>query len=376
MSHKLFHEMSQLLVPPGSGVHTVSTGASLKLDIQEKIFGTRDESIIKEKFFHHLEKTLQETTPAKPFVLGICSDNGGGILRGANWGPLFLRTIVEKESAFIDLGDVRVIPHLLLDEYLNEKTIKKCQEALYGSSPLRHSLPVSPLSIAYHVANNLHQKWPCPKIMTLGGDHSVSYPVVKSYLEAKKSQEKTCAILHFDAHTDLLSHRLGIDVCFGSWAFHMIEHLKSPELLIQIGLRASGFDRNHWENKLGVKQFWANEVRQNGTQAVAQEIKKILSKHHVDEVYVSFDIDALDAEYALSTGTPELQGLYPHEVLNLLREILPGVPLTGADMVELAPYSRPPLQDYIMPPTPQPQSTLIAIEGILNFLIQEMAVEK
>src|SRR5690606_27391538 len=91
-------------------------------------------------------KTYENLSDKKTWVLGIPSDNGGGIQRGANWGPLMLRQeIIDVAKTFIDLGDVRVIPHLLHDKYLNEETIKLCRKALYGKV---NKLPVSPLSIA------------------------------------------------------------------------------------------------------------------------------------------------------------------------------------------------------------------------------------
>ena len=54
---------------------------------------------------------------------------------------------------------------------------------------------------------------------------SVSYPLTKAYLTAKKKQGKRAAIIHFDAHTDLLVERLGIDLCFGSWCTHILDDL-------------------------------------------------------------------------------------------------------------------------------------------------------
>jgi len=55
-----------------------------------------------------------------------------------------------------------------------------------------------------------------------------------------------------------------------------------------------------------------------------------------DPVYVSFDVDGLDPGFAPGTGTPEVGGLTPREVLELLRG-LAGLDIVGADVVEVAP---------------------------------------
>ena len=74
----------------------------------------------------------------------------------------------------------------------------------------------------------------------------LSYPLTKAYLKAKREQGKRTAIIHFDAHTDLLVERLGIDLCFGSWCTHILEFLPAPHHLIQFGIRSSGKPKSHW----------------------------------------------------------------------------------------------------------------------------------
>ncbi|PIP94510.1 MAG: arginase [Bdellovibrio sp. CG12_big_fil_rev_8_21_14_0_65_39_13] len=327
--------LSKTLVPPGNGVYTVNTAKERKQFLNQLLYNTSDN--VQEKWL----KSLEEVEANNVILYGICSDTGGGILRGANWGPLFLRShfyqLPYHEHIF-DIGDIRVIPHLLHDKYLNKEIISKCRKALYGNE--FEELPVSPLSLAEEFAMRFHSLYPHKKLVMLGGDHSVSYPAAKAFIQSKKNQNKKCAILHFDAHTDLLDHRLGIDICFGSWAYHMIELLSEPELLIQVGIRSSGKDRSHWESTLGVTQFWSNEVMDKGSDFIVKKIEVLLKKHNIDEIYLSFDIDALDEKYASATGTPEPGGLTPdicHQIIQAVSEI---APITGADLVEVAPMSR------------------------------------
>jgi agmatinase len=333
---QLQEKLEHCLCPPGDGVFTVNTAKERKDALRTKLFGQTEgvDAIWKASL-----KNIS-SSEHKAAILGIASDCGGGILRGANWGPLFLRsTLMEQQphiSAF-DLGDVRVIPHLLHDKYLNQATISNCQKALYQNPDSDYY--VSPLSITEDVCDGFYQQYPDKGIFGIGGDHSISYPLTKSYLKAKREQGKRTAIIHFDAHTDLLVERLGIDLCFGSWCTHVLEYLPAPHHLIQFGIRSSGKDKAHWESTFGVKQHWAHEIREKGTSAIVEQVIAQLKADNVDELYVSFDIDALDEKFASATGTPEGNGMTPDEALAILNALSAEFPITGADMMEIAPFT-------------------------------------
>ena len=352
-----------LMCPPGNGVFTVNTAKERKEKLHNILY--KDSNNIEVSWKDSLEKQLSNS---ETFLLGVCCDTGGGIQRGANWGPLFLRNTLldeHKELKYNDLGDIRVIPHLLHDKYLNEETIKNCQKALYNDE--QSSLPVSALSLTESICDKFHESFPDKKLFSIGGDHSVSFPLVKSYLKAKKSQGKNVAIIHFDAHTDLLTERLGIDICFGSWCTHILEFLNKPEYLLQFGIRSSGKDRNHWEKAFDVQQYWAAEIKEKGATLVAEEVCEYLKKENIDELYVSFDIDALDEKYASATGTPEPGGMSPDEAVTIINIISNSFPITGADMVEIAPLVCADLVEH-----PEPFTTLTYAAAISAKLIESM----
>lgn len=355
------------MTPPGEGVFTVHTAADKRKNLQKKIYGP--EAVANNRVRALWEESLEKTLPAsKTVIFGICSDTGGGIQRGANWGPLYLReTLVNsgEDLRAYDIGDVKVIPQLLHDKYLNETTIKSCRKAIYQNENIQ--LPVSPLSIAYDFASEFHKQFPAKNIFMIGGDHSVSYPMVRAYLEAKKEHGKKVALIHFDAHTDLLEERMGIDICFGTWTSQVIPFLESPAHLVQIGIHASAKERMHWENKFKHKQIWAHEVHANGAQFTADDIVAHLKKLNVEEVYVSFDIDCLDASYAGATGTPEPGGLSPHEPMLILQALFENFKITGSDMVEIAPMVKSPEIKQI-----EPETTLLVASALSTFLIQAM----
>lgn len=328
------------LCPPGDGVYTVNTAKERKAVLRQQLFGQTEE--VRALWLDTLAQLPAQNQAA---LLGIASDCGGGILRGANWGPLFLRLALLQQypqSYPADLGDIRVIPHLLHDKYLNDDTVASCRQALYQDAQSQY--PVSPLSLTETVCDAFYQQYPNRGIFGIGGDHSISYPLTKSYLKARRAAGKRTAIIHFDAHTDLLTERLGIDLCFGSWCTHILEYLPAPSHLIQFGIRSSGKPKQHWETTFGVRQHWAHEIRDRGAKVVAEEVLVQLRQSKVDELYVSFDIDALDAEFASATGTPETGGLTPDEALQILTLLAAEFPITAADMMEIAPFTDSSLQ--------------------------------
>lgn len=327
--------IEKLLTVPGNGVYTVHTAREKKERLFDAYYKTKNIETAKTKW----EKSLTKLNPKKPWVLGIPSDNGGGIQRGANWGPLALRgELLSERERYQDLGDVRVIPHLLHDKYLNEETISLCRKALYGKASLK--LPVSPLSIAEKALTVLYKDYPQARILGLGGDHSTSYPLVKAWILSRK-KKASCGLLHFDAHTDLLEHRLGIDLCFGTWTFQVLKDFASRDHVVQVGIRSSGKTKEHWKNNVGIEQLWAKEVNERGVEAIAAELTAHYEKLGVKELYVSFDIDALDEKYAAATGTPEKDGLLPSDCAAIIRLLAEKFTITGADLMEVAPYVWP-----------------------------------
>lgn len=357
---KILDNFQYILTPPGMGVHTVHTAKEIREKFHQSFYHTVDLEEVKKKWSDSIVNLPQQK---EVFIFGIPSDTGGGIQRGANWGPLFLRETIQYSPDVFDIGDVKTIPHLLDDKYLNEETLKICRDENYDGK----ELPVSPLSIAYETAKILFDS--NKKILSLGGDHSVSYPLVKAWLETKKKQGTKVAIIHFDAHTDLMDKRLGIDICFASWAYHMIDLLEKPSHLMQFGIRSSGQDKSFWESKLGVQQYWAQDFRAQGIEKIIDETLNYLKKESIEEVYISFDIDFLDAKYASSTGTPEDNGPSPHEAIALIDAISENLKVTGADLVEVAPFVR---SYKTKMESPEPDTTLISSGLILNKLLASL----
>ncbi len=341
MTH--IEELLLLLRPAGAGVFTVSTGRAQQLAIQCALYGAGDYEEVESRW----RTVLSSISSARVAIIGIPSDCGAGLVRGAAFGPQALRgALLDATPDFrawaakervIDVGDVAVIPHLLSDEMVSDSQRAACQKALYPtlSAEDAAAFPVSPLSIAERVIDKLLTINPKLRLLVLGGDHSVAWPVVSSL--ARRFPGDDWGIVQPDAHTDLLRHRLGVKYCFATWAYHANELLGRSGRLVQVGVRTSAHGRAHWESILGVRQFWAQEVRDRGESQTIDDIIAHLQAKGCKRLYFSNDIDGTDAALAPSTGAPEIGGLSADFVRELITRLGDTFALLGADLVEVAP---------------------------------------
>jgi agmatinase len=333
-----FEDLSRLLRPAGGGVYTVSSGRAQQEALQRTLYQAPDAAGVEARW----RAALAEVPRARVAILGIPSDCGAGLVRGAAFGPAGVRQALLKlvpdfpaqaaRAGIVDVGDVFVIPHLLTDEMLAEDQRAACRLALYGPDA-PPDLPVAPLSMAERAIDGLLRLNPDLRVFMLGGDHSVAWPVVSAL--ARHAREPW-AIVHPDAHTDLLPERLGVRLCFATWAYHANDLLGRGGRLVQVGIRASSRPRAHWEQTLGVRQFWADEVHARG-EAVIDDVIAHLRSIGVRRVYLSNDIDGTDGLAAPSTGAPEPNGLPVAFVRALIGRVGQVFPYLGADVVEVAP---------------------------------------
>jgi agmatinase len=349
-------ELATLLRPAAGGLYLVSTGRAEQLALQRRLYGAATDADVDARW----RAAIARIPEARAFILGVPSDVGAGFRRGANLGPQAIRTaLLEADPAFpeqlaargvVDLGDVFVVPQLLHDDMLTEAQKEASRAALYpGVAPAdRAALPVSPLSIAERALDLVFALNPRAAPIVLGGDHATAWPVAAALSRVRRAP---WGIVQSDAHTDLLPERLGIRYCFATWSYHANEVLGRQGRLVQVGIRASRFDRAHWEGTLGVRQFWANEIRARPAEALDAVVAHVKATG-VRGVYLSNDIDGTDAAWASATGTPEPDGLDPEWMMELIRRLGREVGLLGGDVMEVA----PPLG-----PTPEAAARTVAL---------------
>ncbi|NRP12115.1 Agmatinase [Aliiroseovarius sp. xm-m-379] len=178
-----------------------------------------------------------------------------------------------------------------------------------------------PTTLEQHIAGILDQD--CATL-TLGGDHYITYPILRAY--AKKYGP--LSLLQFDAHTDTWPDDDLTRVDHGTMFYKAVkEGIVDPRRSVQVGIRTTN------EDTLGVNIIDAREVHETGPQAVAKKIKSILGTH---QTYLTFDIDGLDPAFAPGTGTPVWGGLTSAQASIILRDIA-GIHLVGGDVVEVSP---------------------------------------
>ena len=160
--------------------------------------------------------------------------------------------------------------------------------------------------------------------IALGGDHYISFPILKAYAE----KFGPLALLHFDAHSDTWADDDMERIDHGTMFYKAIKlGLIDPARSVQVGIRTSNPDT------MGVHVIDAREVHERGAAETAQKIKGILGDART---YVTFDIDCLDPAFAPGTGTPVWGGLSSAQAAILLRD-LAGIDMVGGDVVEVSP---------------------------------------
>lgn len=162
------------------------------------------------------------------------------------------------------------------------------------------------------------------KTLMLGGDHFVTYPVLKSLAPRF---DQPLALIHFDAHSDTWAEDKKT-ICHGTMFYHAArEGLIAPQHSVQVGIRTYNAD-DHGFNILS-----AEAASAMGAAEVVQRIRHIVGDR---PAYLTFDIDCLDPSMAPGTGTPVIGGMTSMDAQHILRG-LQGLNIVGADVVEVAP---------------------------------------
>jgi agmatinase len=168
--------------------------------------------------------------------------------------------------------------------------------------------------------------------LVMGGDHAITLAELRVLARA----HGPLALVHLDAHADTWEEY------FGQRYFHATtfkraaeEGIIDPSASVQAGMRGPLNARSDLEvsRELGFRVIPSDELRVLGPQGFAGEV---FDRAGGRPTFLSFDIDVLDPAYAPGTGTPEVAGLTTHEAIQLLRA-LPGIRLTGCDVVEVSP---------------------------------------
>ncbi|MEL6685821.1 MAG: agmatinase, partial [Pseudomonadota bacterium] len=168
--------------------------------------------------------------------------------------------------------------------------------------------------------------------MTLGGDHTLTLPV----LRAVAAKHGSLALVHVDAHADVNDEMFGERETHGTVFRRAYEEkIITPDKVFQIGLRGTGYTADDFTEAAGwgFNQYLAPELWHKSLSPLAADIK---AKIGDQPCYITYDIDSLDPAYAPGTGTPEIGGLTTPQAMELIRG-LRGLNIVGCDLVEVSP---------------------------------------
>ena len=170
------------------------------------------------------------------------------------------------------------------------------------------------------------------KFVTIfGGEHSVSIGTIKAFNEMYPS----LTVLHIDAHADLRKEYEG-STCNHACAVYEASQTTN---LIQVGIRSMDvkeksimdFGKTYFAHEMAIDDTWVDSAIDQMT----------------DNVFITFDLDALDPSIMPSTGTPEPGGLLWYETLDFLKQVFEEKNVVGFDIVELCPNAKDKSSDFL-----------------------------
>jgi agmatinase len=296
--------------------------------------------------WHKRERKTHFEKESKTLLTIFCPKNNSG----ARFGPRAIRAASARQTALRGYN-----PRANLNPYTSWASILDCGDI--PITPFDNKLALHQMSLAYEEmatrdapvssTDSAATYLKHPKIVTLGGDHSIALPALRAL---HKKYGKPIAVVHFDAHLDTWhpskypSYWLDLqDPSTQSFFTHgnmfwmaATEGLIANASSVHAGLRTRLSDEDDLVNdtQQGFLRITADDIDDIGVKGV---ITRILSAVPPDyPVYLSLDIDVIDPGLAPGTGTPEPGGWTTREVIRILRGV-EGLNVVGADVVEVAP---------------------------------------
>ena len=254
-------------------------------------------------------------------IVGAPYDNSTTNRPGARFGPRAIRSqAYEPGSYHMDLG-IEIFDYLEVVDF--------------GDAYCPHGQTDVSLANIKARVSEVASRGIIP--ITLGGDHSITWPAATAVAEAKGFGN--VGMVHFDAHADTA------DILYGNLASHgtpmrrLIESGAIPgKNFVQVGLRGYWPPKEifDWMREQGMRWHTMDEIWQRGFQTVMKDaISEALSA--ADSLYISIDVDSPDPSFAPGTGTPEPGGIMSADLLRMVRTLCLEHNVVGIDIVEVSP---------------------------------------
>jgi agmatinase len=265
--------------------------------------------------FAHLPQ-LSEVSDVDVAIVGVPFDTGVSYRPGARFGPNHVR---ESSRLLRPYNPAANVSPFATQQVVDAGDI--------AANPFDIEEAISSIHKSY---DQLLER--AKKIVTIGGDHTITLPILRSL----KAKHGPISVVHFDAHLDTWDSYFGADYTHGTTFRRASEEgLLDPEGCMHIGIRGPLYAAKDLtdDKALGFQIFTSVEFQDLGVNAAIEKMKARVGKR---PVYISIDIDVLDPAHAPGTGTPEAGGLTSRELLSVLRATA-GMNVIGADIVEVAP---------------------------------------
>ena len=250
---------------------------------------------------------------AKIVLIPVPYDGTSTWQKGADKGP----------KAFLDASEN-------METYDIETQTEVYQQGVYlADAVTENSSPEAMVDAVHKMTKKYIKK---NKFVTLfGGEHSISIGSIRAFNECFND----LTVLHIDAHADLRKSYHG-STCNHACAVYEASQTTN---LIQVGIRSMDVkettvmdpEKTYFAHELAANEFWMDSAIEQMT----------------GNVFITFDLDALDPSIMPSTGTPEPGGLFWYETLDFLKKVFEEKNVVGFDIVELCPNKKEKSSDFL-----------------------------
>jgi agmatinase len=250
---------------------------------------------------------------AKIVLIPVPYDGTSTWQKGADKGP----------QAFLDASENMELYDIETDTEVYKNGIYLADAVLEKSSPEAMVDAVHKTTKMYINKNKF--------VTIFGGEHSISIGTIRAFNECFDN----LTVLHIDAHADL---RKEYDGSSCNHACAVFEASQTTNL-VQVGIRSMDIseksvlnpDKTFFAHDMATNDFWMEDVIDQLT----------------GNVFVTFDLDAIDPSLMPSTGTPEPGGLFWYETLEFLKKVYDAKNVVGFDIVELCPNEKEKSSDFL-----------------------------
>jgi agmatinase len=260
----------------------------------------------------------EDSVEAELVILGAPTDEGSPFLPGSRFGPRSIREhslrFVTGEPGYFDPADGR--------RYLEREMSQRRMVDLGDADIIPTNVAGTFDNITALTARAL-SRGGTP--IVLGGDHAISYPVVRAFTEP-------LYVIHFDAHLDYMPFVHGASMT-NAHAFRHIAHMPHVLGLIQVGIRSLRSTEEMWRDTMGDgnQVVTMAEFRSRGPEDIARLLPK--GAH----CYISLDMDVLDLSLVPGCVSAEPNGMMYDQLRDTLIALTERARIVGFDLVEVNP---------------------------------------